>query len=432
MGTTGLRRVATALAATVAVSAAAAAAPAAVAPSPPECAVADFSPAFAADRKGFCIAFDTSDGNLSNYRFFLTHDGGRSWERREGSGWTVTPDDLIGSVVVSPRYTEDGAVFVQTSAGLFVTTDDGGTFELLDGLSTPGPTGPNLSAYVETAPAVPPAQQDGERTVLALAAGGSSARIDPPFRTPVAGSPLDDRRFLFPAPAGEAWAAYAMALEVDNTQGTPRSRSVLFACDEAIVCAEALHAFPWGQQFEIRGGIWFAPDFAAHQGVYVTTNGVGPDGASTLRAWKSRDGGATFRRWRSVNRFLKPLEGIEGSEPRVGLALHESRPRTIYMRLSYSPGVADSDNRPGPPAERFFVSRNRGRTWTRLAYGLGLHQKGRPGTIPWDRDGGALVARNYVSLMADGTLFVMASELGGHSGLYCSTDGGRHWRPTCR
>ena len=392
---------------------------------PPECVSVDFSPAFALDRKGFCVAFDPSDGDSSTYRFFTTRDGGRTFERRPATGLTTTADDRIGSVIVSPGYETDRTVFVQTSGGVFATSDDGDTFTLLDNFATPGPSGPNLSVYQETSPS-PGAQTDGPRPVLVLAAGDGSMKIDPPLRIPVAGAPLEERRFLFPSNGLGEWSAYTMTVEIDRTAG--RSRNVLFACDQQLVCNEQLFAFPWGYQFEPRGGIWFAPDFDRSGRVYVVSSKVF-DGTSSLRAWRSTDGGATFERWRSVERMLQPLRRLADSRPLVGLALHPSRPRTIYMRLGYSLSVRE-DAEGTPPTERFLVSRDRGRTWSRLAHQRDDRQEGSRGAIPWDGTWGFPV-QNHLSLTEDGTLFVLAKELGGHSGLYCSVDGGRNWAPLC-
>ncbi|HEX2295903.1 MAG TPA: sialidase family protein [Actinomycetota bacterium] len=396
----------------------------AVAAAPPACQSADFSPVFAADGKGFCVAFDPSDGEASTFRFFSTDDGGRTWVRRPAAGWTTTADDFIGSVIVSPGYETDRTVFVQSSNGVFATTDDGESFSLLDNIATPGPSGPNLSAYVDDS--VTPASPSGSpRPVLALAAGDSSMKIDPPLRIPVAGAPLDERRFLFPTGGAGEWSAYTITREADSAAA--RSRNVLFACDEQLVCNEQLAVFPWGYQFEPRGGIWFAPDFERSRGVYVTASKFMEP--SDQRAWRSTDGGATFVPWRSVNRLVRPLRDIEKSNPTVGLATHPSRPRTMYMRVGYTASQS-ADIEDAPPVERFFVSRDRGRTWTRVSHRRSDTQNGSRGTIPWDGAWGYPVS-NYVSVMADGTLFVMARAVGGYEGLYCSTDGGRTWAPAC-
>lgn len=393
----------------------------------PECVSADFSPDFVTDRKGFCVAFDPSDGAASTYRFFRTDDGGATWERREATGWTMAGDDLVGSVIVSPGYSTDRTIFVQTNRGVFATTDEGESFTLVDNIAGTGPSGPNLSAFLEDAAGLP-GSPEGERPVLALAAGDSSMKIDPPHRFPITGAPFDERRFLFPVDPEDEWSGYAMTLEIDNTQGiAPRSRNVLFRCNEQLVCAEQLFAFPWGWQFEPRGGIWFSSDFSQSAHIYVTASRP-LGGFSSLKAWKSDDGGVTFRPWDSVNRMLRPLRRLSSSRPTIGLGIHPARPRTVYMRLGYTLAFDEEDRY--APVERFFVSRDRGRTWKLLAFRRDEDQRGSKGTIPWDRNWGYPV-NNYVSVMADGTLFVMARDLGGHSGLYCSTDGGRTWAPSC-
>lgn len=410
-----------------AVTAGVAAAPASGSSAPaPQCVSVDFSPEFVTDAKGFCVAFDSSDGAASTFRFFRSTDGGRTWERQPASGFAPAPDEMVGSVIVSPGYAVDRTIFVQTNRGVFATTDDGVSFTLVDNIAGTGPSGPNLSAYVEDAPGLP-GSAEGERPVLAYAAGDSSMKIDPPHRTPVTGAPMDERRFWFPDGADE-WLGYVMTVEIDNTQGVSRrSRNVLFGCNEQLVCAEQLFAFPWGYQFEPRGGIWFSSDFAQSERIYLTTSKV-LGGSSSLKAWKSDDGGATFRPWDSVNEILRPLRNLDSSRPTVGLALHPTRPRTIYMRLGYRLPFDDEGRH--PPVERFFVSRDRGRTWKLLSFARDRRQRGPRGTIPWNTSWGYPVS-NYVAAMGDGTLFVMAGALGAHSGLYCSTDGGRTWAPLC-
>lgn len=392
----------------------------------PQCVSVDFSPDLATGRKGFCLAFDPSDGDDSTFRFFGSFDGGRTWERRAATGFTPRQDEIMGSVIVSPGYANDGTVFVQSSSGVYSTIDDGASFALVDNFAVTGPSGPNLSAFVEDAVGLP-GSAEGERPVLALAAGDSSVKIDPPHRVPVTGAPFSERRFFFPAHPDGDRLAYTMTVEIDNTQGvTSRSRNILFRCNEQLVCAEQLFAFPWGYQFEPRGGLWFASDFPLSGRVYMTTSKV-RQGSSSLRAFRSKDGGATFRPWDSVNQMLRPLRKLEASTPTIGLASHPARPRTIYMRLGYR---LPFDAKGQPPIERFFVSRDRGRTWDLLSFARDEDQPGRRGTIPWNGTWGYPVS-NYVAAMDDGTLFVMASDLGGHSGLYCSTDGGRTWAPTC-
>ncbi|HYP23584.1 MAG TPA: hypothetical protein VEV43_08420 [Actinomycetota bacterium] len=398
------------------------------APTSPQCISADFSPEFVTDRKGFCVAFDTSDGDASTFRFFLTSDGGRTWARRAATGFAPGTDEIMGSVIASPGYAKDRTVFVQTNRGVFSTVDDGASFALVDNFAATGPSGPNLSAFVDDAVGLP-GSPEGERPVLALAAGDASVKIDPPHRIPVTGAPLDERRFSFPGYRDGERLAYTMTVEVDNTQGiTSRSRNVLFRCNEQLVCAEPLFAFPWGYQFEPRGGLWFAPDFSESERIYATTSKL-MRGLSTLKAFRSKDGGATFRPWASVNRMLRPIRRLDGSTPTIGLGLHPTRPRTIYMRLGYRL-PADAEDRYAP-VERFFVSRDRGRTWDLLSFARDAEQRGPRGTIPWDGTWGYPV-NNFVSVTGDGTIFVMARDLGGHSGLYCSTDGGRTWAATCR
>lgn len=391
----------------------------------PACESVELSPEFVVDHKAFCVAFDPSDGDESTYRFFTTRDGGRTWERRPATGFSVTADNYMGSLLVSPGYADDRTVYVQTNAGVFGTTDDGETFTFVDRLATRGPSGPNLGVYLDDS--LTPGGSSGPRPVLVLAAGDNSMKIDPPLRTPVAGAPFDERRFLFPTGGVEEWTAFTMTVEVE--QGVEiRGRNVLFGCDEQLVCAQQLFAFPWGQQIDPRGGIWFASDFAESRRVYVTTGKVF-EGSSSLTAWTSTDGGATFRRWTSVNEMLRPLRRLSTSKPFIGLAVHPSRPRTMYMRLSYTLSLQESPEGT-PPIERFFVSNDRGRTWTRLSFARDGRQRGPRGTIPWDGEWGA-VEEGYTAVAGDGTLFVMASRLGGHDGLYCSTDGGRHWAPLC-
>lgn len=259
-----------------------------------------------------------------------------------------------------------------------------------------------------------PAGQDGEPN--------KSAVIDPVARShaPVAGTPGRDREFAISDTYARDGAAFAVA---DTGVGVS-ARVQVYRCDTTFRCNERLHAFPKRWTFD---RIWLSSDFARTKTIYVSTTPL--TGPRAL--WWSRDAGKTWARWTSAERLLAPVSKAK-AYPAYVLGRGPAGSRLLYLRVSYAPV---SDAPAAPPAEQLFRSGDNGATWTLLAYGRTASQRGARGTMPTDNPitdlGDGAVPPGALTVAPGGRLFALG-RTGSYFGLYCSTDGGRHWARTCR
>ena len=400
----------------------ASATPSSAEPLLPFCTTPAFSPAFAKDRTGFCAGLATNDetGAVTGVRLLVTRDAGASWRTAAASGLPATDSTLIGAVVVSPRFAADHTLYVQTSLGLYASTDYGASFTLLDSFAAPGFTGTdNVTAYVESP--VVPVGGGTDRVVIAYAGGDRSRRIDPPLSVPVVGAPGDDIQYLAVG-TGAAETLYALTAEPDASADPARPyRDALYACDRTVTCAERLSQFPAG---------WYAERIWAGAGaqppLYVQLRKVRADHMVEVR--RSVDGGRTFKPWTSVNALLARYATARAAFPRVWVTQHPGKLSRMYLRIAHG-GVRSPRGSSDPATEVLYTSANSGGSWTAVATTGYGGPKGARGRLGWTESDLRVGPR--IEAMPDGRLFAVGGTAT-YLGIYCSRDGGLSWTYRCR
>lgn len=400
--------------------------------SPERCELVAASPDYAKDRKLFCAGRIVQPETATIVtKFYVSTNGGKSWQQATAQGLVVDTRSFLGQLVVSPRYTQDRAVYLHTDEGIWRTIDDGATFTLVNALANPGEG--RLAPYVEDAPGL---QDQGPHTAFAFADGPSTARIDPPLHLPIPASPDDEVRFLIPAGFPAQGEAFVFSSNSDPSAGGPE-RLVLYSCVPGFSCAVELFRFPEATRL---GEAWLAPDYTTSKTIYVEVLSVDPadGGSGTPTMWRSTDAGRTFSPWKSTNPLLKGVPSGGASQAHVGLAVDPTNPREIFLRVSFDPlqypDTLEESPRvvENPPAEQVFFSRDRGQSWKRVAYGFSYRQKGKSGNLPWNAD--SYMHPTHMFALPDGKLMTIARRFGGgdsYEGPYCSVDDGRTWAKTC-
>lgn len=384
----------------------------AAAPALPRCDHVGVSPAFAKDRTVFCAGIAGRGSSSPVGVFYVSGDGGRSWAKAAARGLEIVRS--IGGVVVSPLYASDRAVYVPTGDGVFVTTDRGATFALVDALAN-DTQWDVLVPFVTTVQGLP--TQPVPRVNFAWSHRTRNARLDPPVHQPVSGAPDAVAQFLLP-PGFDITHDTALATASRTAAGT--LQPVVWKCLPNLVCTEPLHEFAAGNSVVHA---WLAPDYAKSRTVFVVTRPF--PGGRAFEAWRSTDGGATFAPWTSLMAVLKPLNDANpGGRASVTLAFGPGASE-YYVRVSYP---ITKQSPPAPPANQVLRSTNAGRTWTRVAWSMGGGQRGPKGALPWFR--GAVFSNDAVAVAPDGRLFTVAANYDDE--LYCSVDKGRTWARLCR
>lgn len=400
-----------------------------------------FSPGFRSDRTGFCMYSNP----LIPLRLYLTEDGGASWQAVAAKGLPSSASDFHAQLFLSPVFASDRGVYIQTEDGLYVSTDRGRTFALVE--QRAGATGlwmRDIEPYVETAQGL----EAYEKVVFAYAGGGDNAladdaaKLDPPARIPVLGSPGSDIRFLVPRDFDETGTAFTLAhggAGLACEGAVYCAGTALFECTFALVCLEQIEAFPtqFAMSAEIgtRRGVPF---------VYVLTRDYL---SQEVGAWRLRgDRGAELE---NVPRLMpRRPQPPYSQETWARLGLHPGRPEVVYLRwlnCQHPPEELDSVY-PDLMQEGIFRSTDAGETWRRVGFrrewvvgtpvtGFTRHSTG---TLPWNmRD---WCAPPEIEVAPDGRLFVTAvfsrTDAGTtpgptYYGPYCSVDGGREWERRC-
>jgi photosystem II stability/assembly factor-like uncharacterized protein len=373
------------------------------------------SPAFASDRTAFCVGEvrDPTTGNTTGLTFFRTSDGGRTWQPATAAGLTASGSNVLRDLVVSPRYADDGAVFVQLPLGLYVTTDRGESFLPADPLAWG-----RVTPYVAGPPVELPADA-ASHTLFAHALRGDvegankSTVIDPTTRarTPVKGSPGLDWEFAISPRFATDGLAYVIA-----EHGLGLTRHVrLYGCSVALECSAPLYRWPARWTFD---RLWLAGDYSTSRTMFASVRAL--SGTPTL--WRSRDGGRTFARWTAAERLPGVATGNIGLAP-VG--------KQLYLRISGNGG----DKATSPPYEQLFWSRDNGATWTRVSYGRLPIQPGARGSMPpasVNRNEDAV--RGMVTAVGGGKVFILGSSREGanrYESMWCTADNGRTWARSC-
>lgn len=412
----GWRAPAWALALTLAVPSPAVPAPTA-APSP--CAAFALSPSFVADGTAFCATLFTKGPTL-----WRTTDRGRSWTRFDLAPGVLPTEQrpVLRDLIVSPRYAVDRAVYLQTSVGLYVTTNPADGLRPVDLLASANDVGvPNLTPYVDATAGV---ASTGERVVFAYAAQQRAARIDPPLHSEVpAAAPNYALQFLVPPRATLDNGPLLVGLRPDRS-GAGLHSVALYQCDLALTCASQLHAFAPPGLFR---GAWLSPAYDRDRTLYVALST-----GKRYFLYRSTDRGRTFAPWTGASKVLAAVNaemsrGDGGTDVPLALAVDPGNPRLMFLR------VAQRADTPRMPAEQVFRSRDGGATWTRV--GVGWATPGRADTLPWDaaNPSGNIAAHQGAIYVSNGRVFALGqSTRDGYSGVFCSADAGRTWSRTCR
>ncbi|HVF06485.1 MAG TPA: hypothetical protein VNA20_16710 [Frankiaceae bacterium] len=399
------------------------AAPASAAPAPTTapspCAAFALSPSFVSDGTAFCATLFSKGPTL-----WRTTDRGGSWTRFDLAPGVLPLEQrpALRDLIVSPRYAVDRAVYLQTSVGLYVTTNPADGLRPVDLLASANDLGvPNLTPYVDaTAGAV----SAGERVVFAYAAQQRAARIDPPLHSEVpAAAPNYALQFLVPQRATLDVAPLLVGLRPDPS-GAGRHSIALYQCDASLTCATQLHAFPPPAEFR---GAWLSPAYDRDGTLFVAL----ATGKRYL-LYRSTDRGRTFAPWAGASKVLAAVNaemsrGDGDTGLPLALAIDPANPRLVFLR------VAQRSDTPRLPAQQLFRSRDGGATWTRT--GIGWVTPGRPDTLPWDAANplGSIAANQSAIHVANGRVFALGqSTRDGYSGVFCSTDAGRTWARACR
>ncbi len=400
-----------------------------------------FSPDLRREKTGFCMYADPIVGVM----LYVTHDAGESWEHARAEG-LVSPSSAFGThMFLSPRFTSDRALYVQTDGGLFVSTDHGKTFELLEERA-PG-TGiwiRDIEPYVEPARGL----EEYDKVVFAYAGGGSStlrddaAKIDPPLRIPVVGSAGSDMRFLLPRNFTETGTGFTLAhagagMACDD--GVYCAGTTLIGCNLALVCVAEVETFPL--QVPIAAEI---ANEGASPIVYLLFKSYLTSGVT---AWRLRgDEGTDLD---SVARLMPPPPEPPYSQGTwARLSVHPRRPETVYLRWLACENPPDELEAVYPDLrqEAIYRSTDAGDSWRRVGHrrewisgtpvtGFTRHSTG---TLPWNmRD---WCAPPEIEVTSTGRLFLTAAYSSVDAGTrpgrlyygpYCSLDGGRKWSRTC-
>lgn len=411
-----------AAAAAVAVSVALSVPGAAAAPVPCEAVVA--SPTFARDRTAACLYRKDSNSPML---LAMSTDGARSWRTVAMTG-LARPEGVPGIDLVvrfSPAYATDRTLLAVTGNGLFLSTDRGETFSLVDGLVSGGGFG-NPLVYLADAPAATaPVTGTGKHLYVLFAAGYRSALVDATARwhQPVSAVPDGSTvRFALGARSPVAFGYTDDPLTQDRVLAAYR-------CTADFSCADKLFSFPRGVQFAGNGGNEQVQ--ALRDGSLIVTL---IDGARDVHVWRSSDGGATFAVWKPVDAVLAPVNRTSEGAPRVSVMPDTANSKRLFMRVTGGPahGKWAKD---APPAEQVFRSDDAGRTWRRLGYQRAVFQPGRRGTLPWNEATADLMG--IVPTGDSRTLLVAATYTSpgeasqNWTGVYCSRDSGVHWSRTC-
>ena len=396
--------------------------PAAAAP-PVACEAVVASPAFARDRTAACLYRKDSNSPML---LATSTDGARSWRKAAMTG-LARPDGVQGidlTIRFSPAYATDRTLLAVTGNGLFLSTDRGETFSLVDGLVGGGGFA-NPLVYLADAPAATaPVTGTVKHLYVLFAAGYRSALVDATTRwhQPVAAVPGGSTvRFALGGPSPVAFGYTDDPLTQDQILAAYR-------CTADFSCADKLFSFPPGVRFAMNGDEQVQ---TLRDGSLLVTL---TDGTRDVHIWRSTDGGATFAVWQPVDAVLSPVNRASEGAPRVSLMPDPASAKRLFLRVTGGPahGKWAKD---APPAEQVFRSDDAGRTWHRLGYQRAVFQPGRRGTLPWNEATGdptgivpagdgrtVLVAAAYVSPGE-------ASE--NRTGVYCSRDSGLHWGRTC-
>lgn len=375
----------------------------------PRCTRITFSTDKVNDHLGFCAGsiLSPATASVSGVALYVTKNGGESWQRRGAEGIVVDNADVgIGQLILSPNYQEDRSLYLQTSKGLHLSTDEGRTFSLIDGL-TPTESGwDRLAPYLENDPL------DGQETAFAWANSVAPARIRPPLHSPVLGTPFDEAMFLIP---DDIDVRLDETFSIATTSGAGGFTTHLFSCRFPFNCSQPLFSFPADMHFE---DAWIDPRPGRSGSVIVALRPPLAE-REPLEIWRSDDAGRNFTRWRAVNRLLRSDAELHSSD--VDFAMNKHRDEA-YLQISLR---FDDVDPPSPPAHRIFRSTGNHDRWKLVAFGRSSGQEGKRGQLwsSYPSRGPDLHLRRSGAIVALGQAAFTSP--------FCSTDQGRTWNNFC-
>jgi hypothetical protein len=393
--------------------------------SPPACELVIVSPAYSHDHVLLCTYRTASN---SEFEIGVSGDAGHSWRTPAMVG-LVQPSDGTGTLTltISPSFASDHMLFATTESGTYASSDLAESFTALDPLIKSGVTG-NPMAFV--APTRSVLSGPAPTVQLAFASTRTSGvyDVDARLHEPVTGVPgRGALRFLVSPVAGSASVSLAFVDETDPL--TADDTLAVYRCDTSLTCAERLFAFPSDLSFaQGTGRLQLTPDGRT---IVVTLAGPMTRSGQAVEVWRSTDGGRTFGRWSSLEKLLSPVIAASGQTVRIGLAVSPTNPKRAYLRVQGARPPRAGWSSSAPPALQLFRTDDGGATWRRVAYGLGVAQRGAKGTLPWVNPARGQDSAQLL-MTSDGRLFAVGGDEHATSTTYCSLDGGVHWTAGCR
>ncbi|MDQ3916162.1 MAG: hypothetical protein M3323_12695 [Actinomycetota bacterium] len=400
-----------------------------------------FSSDLRGDGAGFCMYADP----LIPLRLYVTHDAGASWTRAAADGIPAEASSYDTQLFLSPRFTSDRALYLQTDEGLYGSIDMGKTFDLVE--ERAAATGwwmRDIEPYVERAQDL----EDYEKVVFAYAGGGSNsfvddaAKIDPPVRVPVLGSPGSDLRFLVPRNFAETGTAFTLAhggAGIACDDATYCAGTTLFECSFALVCLEQVQTFP--MQFVVGAEVGTKGERTF---VYLLRKSYLTD---EIAGWRLR--GEEETELESLRRLMPERPDAPYLQQTwARLSLDPRDPETLYLRWLACENPPDElvSVYPDLMQEAILRSTDAGETWRRVGFRrewiegtpVSGFTRRSTGTLPWNMRDWCVPPE--IAITSTGRLFVTAAYAQTDAGTtpgrmyygpYCSVDGGREWGRSC-
>jgi hypothetical protein len=373
------------------------------------------SPTVMRDRTVFCVLTEPGQITVSS-----SNDLGRTWRTAVPTGFLDGDEQYFNGLVLSPTYSQDRLLFLQTKEALYASTDAAATLLPVDPAGGASTLMPSITALRRVLPVSPVPVPNGVLLAQAFQAAPPQL-LHPPARWVAPGGPGLIETFLAAPPGDGPYAGTILAVGRDAptmlTGGIPlRVQDAVYPCTPSLACPTRKGTFPpddW--VYDIR----LSPDFARTGVVHAQTS-LGPM-IPTL--WISRDGGGSFARLPSAQAIVDAAAHGEWALARV--ASDPRDPRRLYLRVS------GKDSREAP-REQIFRSDDDGRTWRRLGYwrpSASSYGRGVPGWPGPSHHG--LRDSEPFEVLPNGSLVLTALAPDGGQRLYCSTDGARTWRVTC-
>lgn len=397
----------------------------------PVCEVITFSPRFDRDHTAFCATAEYLPGTVQpsgNVLVRRSTDGGSTWDTLPSVGLQGLGLSWPVQILVSPSYPDQEAIYVQViygpRAGLYRSTDGGGTFLWIAPLATTGLLTRPLTPYTAEASIPSPLGAGADAFTYASVEESRPAVLTPPLYRPVAGSPDGAAMFLLP-PDFPSSSALVLARGVYKPSPEPETwewQLSIYRCDVTLTCQEKVTQFPPG--LDLVDAAYLA-DGTAY--VVIERFGAGTE----TQVWRSTDA-KTFSRWESLD-ALVPRRDIDGnSNVTVDVVDVPGAAGRFFARVSYQPESEAS----GVPSDRIFRSNDNGVTWQAVA--TSRRSKGRKvGYVPWARRLGPIHAEGDLYMPSPDRLIVLAYDIdvefgSEYLGPFCSGDGGRSWARGCR